>query len=707
MTDEEIEEDARPAKAPRADANGPYGRAALNDEVDQLAAKGPGQRHDFLRDSCLRLASLVKGGHLNESAVLDGLRDGARANGLEAQGRGAEVDELWASAMGMADPRKVQERPPGPSPDGDGRARRRKARGGGSAPSDSADQGPARESQARVLLRLCKHLQLFHTAEKTAYARVRAGDHHETREGRSTAFRRWLVGQYFAEREAPPSSEALQGTIAVLEARAVYEGPLATVHVRVGGSADAIYIDLGDERWRMVEITIAGWRVIPHGDAVRFVRPTGLRALPEPRRGGSLKLLRDLVNVTEEEYPLLVAWITAAIRPDGPYPILALFGEQGSAKSTLAKLAKALIDPHVAPLRSEPREPRDLAIAAGNTWMPAYDNISSLPPWLSDGLCRLATGGGYATRTLYTDKEETYFDSKRPIILNGIEDYATRGDLVDRCVFLHLPTIPEDRRKTEEDYWRKADADAPLILGALFDAVAGALKALPQVRLSTLPRMADFAKWGEAVSRALGWESGQFRRAYDTNRKDAIETVLEDSPVTGAVRRLLEPKPSWEGTAGELLEALSPIVGEKVTESRRWPHSPRGMSGALKRLAPALRSVGIDVEFGRDGTKANKRLITITRRPEREGNRSSEPSESSDRSASACGARPCGSDGRDSPEKPTVRSDGRPSDDGPTVRTSSDSQVQGPCDVGEPSDGSDGSDVLSPTLSGGRVQEVI
>jgi hypothetical protein len=697
MPDEEIEENARPAKATRANANEPYGRAALKDEVDQLAAKGPGQRHDFLRDSCLRLASLVKGGHLTESAVLDGLRDGARANGLEAEGRGAEVDELWAGAMKIAETRIVQERSPNPSPNGDRRARRRKARGGGAASSGGAGQGPERESQAKILLRLCKHVQLFHTVEKTVYAKVRVGDHHETHEVRSTAFRRWLVGQYFAECEAPPSSEALQRALAVLEAKAVYEGPLATVHVRVGGSGDTIFIDLGDERWRMVEITPAGWRVISHGDAVRFIRPAGLRALPEPRRGGSLKLLQDLVNVTDEESPLLVAWLMAALRPDGPYPILALFGEQGSAKSTLAKLAKALVDPHVAPLRSPPANDRDLAIAAGNSWLVAYNNVSSISPWLSDALCGLATEGGYATRTLYTDKEETYFNAKRPITLNGIEDYATRGDLVDRCVFLHLPTIPEDKRRTEEDYWRAAAAAAPLILGALFDAVAAALKALPDIRLTTLPRMADFARWGEAVGLALGWEPGKFLEAYNANRKDAIETVLEDSPVTGAVRRLLDPKPSWEGTASDLLAKLTEIVGEKVAESKRWPHSARGMSGAVKRLAPALRAVGIDVEFGQRTKQGRPITIHQAPQPEKEGKGPSPSSPPSPDSASAGVDTGLGGDGR---------GDGSTTRPSPGSRPSPDRHHDNSVDRSDLRRVSDGGDGRIPPLSGGRAREV-
>ena len=129
-------------------------------------------------------------------------------------------------------------------------------------------------------------------------------------------------------------------------------------------------------------------------------------------------------------------------------------GEQGSCKSTCCRLIRGLIDPNQAMLRSEPREVRDLMIAAKNGWILAYDNLSNILPWMADALCRLATGGGFGTRELYTDDEEIIFDSMRPVILNGIEDMATRSDLADRAVSLTLPTIPESQRRTEAELWR-------------------------------------------------------------------------------------------------------------------------------------------------------------------------------------------------------------------------------------------------------------
>src|SRR5207253_9109386 len=187
--------------------------------------------------------------------------------------------------------------------------------------------------------------------------------------------------------------------------------------------------DLADKDWRAVEVTGRGWRIVAN-PPVRFIRPRGLLPLSQPASGGCVAELRDYLNVSSDAaWQLAVAWLVAAFFPHGPYPVLALHGEQGSAKSTMARLLRSLIDPNAAPLRSEPREARDLIISATNGWLVALDNLSHLPPWLSDALCRLSTGGGFATRELYTDSEEVIFDAQRPVILTGIEEVATRSDL--------------------------------------------------------------------------------------------------------------------------------------------------------------------------------------------------------------------------------------------------------------------------------------
>jgi hypothetical protein len=477
------------------------------------------------------------------------------------------------------------------------------------SPDRSAAKGDRdRETHAEVLLRLASAATLYHTAEGRAYVEVPVAGHRENHEVRSAGFRRWLTRAFYEEQGRPPSSEAMQSALGVLEANAIFKGRPEIVHVRVGSREGACYLDLGDASWRVVEIRPGGWGVIDRSP-VRFRRPNGLRELPLPRRGGSIDLLKGFVNLGDDDYLLLVTWLTAAYRPAGPYPILALLGEQGSAKTTLSRLARRFVDPHVSLLRSEPKEPRDLMIAATNSWVVAIDNVSRMLGWLSDAFSRLATGGGYATRALCTDSEEVFFDAQRPVILNGIEDFIGRGDLVDRCLFLRPPAIPDGSRKTEAKFWAEFDAQYPLILGALLEAVSGGLRRLPDVKLQALPRMADFAEWGEAVAMALGWKPGKFLEVYAGNRQSAGEMILEDSPVAQAVRDLALKCPGWSDTPSKLLEELSALVGEKVRQSKRWPRTVKGLSGALRRLAPTLRTIGVHVTFDRD---MHRRYVTVS-----------------------------------------------------------------------------------------------
>ena len=129
-----------------------------------------------------------------------------------------------------------------------------------------------------------------------------------------------------------------------------------------------------------------------------------METLRIPQSGGWIKRLRRYLNVTSDsDFVLVVSWVLACLRNRGPYPVLVLLGEQGSAKSTFAAILRKLIDAYKAPLRSLPRNDHELFIAASNTHLLVFDNVSSLPQWLSDALCRLATGGGFGARQLYID----------------------------------------------------------------------------------------------------------------------------------------------------------------------------------------------------------------------------------------------------------------------------------------------------------------
>lgn len=468
------------------------------------------------------------------------------------------------------------------------------ARGGG----DGDDgEGRGKESQSAVLLRLAAGCHLFHTAG-AAYASADVAGHLETWPLTSNGFRGWLKRAYFLETGRAPGAQAVQDALGVLEARALFEGATRPVSVRVAGDAGNIYIDLADATWRQIAITPAGWSLVDAADSpVRFRRPRALLPLPEPRSGGSLDLLRQYVNAADaDDFRLMLAWLVAAARPTGPYPVLILGGEQGSSKSTTGRVLRGIIDPQVAGLRGAPASDRDLVIAAAGCAVLAFDNLSGVQPWLSDALCRLATGGGLGTRALYSDAEETLFDDVRPVLLTGIEDLAARADLLDRAIPLVLPPIPDGARRDEATFWSDFRGDHPLILGALCDVLAGALAALPEVHLERAPRMADFARWATAAEHALGWEPGTFISTYATSRKGANATALEGAVIAGPLLALLgECDAGWSGTAADLLAALNRRRGDREPP-RGWPSRPHTLSGQLRRMGANLRELGWDVQ---------------------------------------------------------------------------------------------------------------
>ncbi len=479
---------------------------------------------------------------------------------------------------------------------------------------ENEEEASQRPKQADILIAIASDAHLFHKPDGTGYADVEINGHRETWLIRSKGFKQWLARRYYLENEGAPNNEAIQTALNVIEAKARFDGPELDVFVRVGSQDGRLYLDLCNDAWQAVEIAPDGWNIIDN-PPVRFRRTAGMQSLPEPEKGGSIDKLRPFLNVSSDtDFVLVVSWMIAVLRDEGPYPVLVLAGEQGSAKSTFSAIMRCILDPNTAPLRALPREDRDLFIAANNGHVLTFDNVSGLPAWISDTLCRLATGGGFAVRQLYTDQDEVLFDASRPIVLNGIEDFVTRPDLADRAIFLTLKPIPEDCRKPEKNLWKNIKAERPKILGVLLDAVVRGLKQLPEVHLERSPRMADFAYWATACESAI-WPEGTFWHAYNQNRAEAIDVVIEADPVGSAIRVLMIKRGNWSGTASELLDVLSEEVGEAIQKTKTWPSTPRSLSSKVTRVATFLRKVGINIEHHRKGS-AGSRIITISSEPD-------------------------------------------------------------------------------------------
>ena len=464
-------------------------------------------------------------------------------------------------------------------------------------------------SLATRIAALADDADLVHTAAGDGFASINVDGNIETLRLDCTRFAQLLRQRLFDEEGIAAPANAMSEAVELLKAHAWCRGPQVQVFTRIGEQGGNVYVDLANPSWEVIEVTPSGWQVLSRAP-VRFQRLPGMAPLPVPERGGTVEGLRRFVNIADDDdWILLASWIGMNFRLAGPHPVLGLFGEQGSAKSTTARVIRALVDPNEAPLRSEPQSTQDLMISATNSWMQVFDNLSKLPPWLSDAFCRLATGGAFAGRKLYTNGDESVLKAQRPVLLTGIDDLATRGDLIDRALLITLSRIPEDRRRPEADFWSEFEAARPRLLGAFLDALSVGLRVHLSVRLTRSPRMADFASWSAAISVGFGWGPEAFAKAYSGNRETAHELALEGSPLATMLREWVPEAGLWQGTASELIATLTARFPEHARTRGELPTNPRTFANVLRRLMPNLRAVNVSVDF--DPRKSRRRTITV------------------------------------------------------------------------------------------------
>jgi hypothetical protein len=593
-------------------SNGRYYLKALEEECAVVAAtKAPG-RNDQLNKSALKLGHYVPG-HLSEEEVVSALLDSALSAGLSE----GEARSTIRSGMrkGMSEPK---DKPPSdPKPRASANAEATAKRDAGPTPAeDSAEDTRKPNAAQRIVEAVAKAgVKLFHSKDGDAYGFIPNGEGGICHPLGSASFKRWVRHLLHKAEGAIIGAEATTNALAVLEGMAVYDGPEEPVFLRVGEAGGKLYLDPADSTGNAVEIDGDGWRVGP--SPVRFPRRASARAMPVPQSGGNLDQLRGLINVRAEDWPLLLGWLFGCFLPRGPFPLLTLSGEQGTAKTTSGKMLQKLIDPTKGDLRSQPKDEDTLVIGARHAWLLAFDNFSNVPRWLSDALARLSTGGGLSKRTLYTDDEETVFDQKRPALITSIEDVVTSADVLDRAVRVMLEPIPDDERKTEAEVWEAFDLAAPQILGAMLTAISAGLRIRPTLNPETLPRMADFALWAEACCQGAGLRPNEFLDAYERNRQDSATHALEASIVATILLEWLSTQsgPEIKLTASNLLEALKLQAGENRTKKKDWPSAPHILSGRLKRDAPALRRVGVVVEADREKDARRSRFIKIRWKP--------------------------------------------------------------------------------------------
>lgn len=465
-------------------------------------------------------------------------------------------------------------------------------------------EGKKRKSQTELLIEIGNFMELFHDNDNDVYTSLLYKGIKKTFKVYSEDFRRILTSLLFELTGTGANAASMNTALETLSAKAQFRGKKHIVYRRVANLGSKMYVDICDDQWRVIEIDQEGWRIIENSP-VKFVRGKYSQSLVIPKQTpvDALNSLFSLINVVDVEKPLVLGWILGAYRGLSPFPLLNLNGDQGSGKSITTRILKALVDPNTADTMGLPRDERDFAAIACHTYLLCIDNVSFIPDWFSDCLCRASTGGAIVARRLYSDVDEVAYQISMPVILNGITDYVIRPDLSERCITINLPSINSDDRNSEFMIWKQFNESAPFILGAIFSLIATALKNLLQVYLPKKPRLADVAEWIEAAA----YECDLLKRfgcAYEKNLELANELAIDSSPVALGIIRFMEYRNLWEGTAEELLFQLNSLSFE-------LPKQPLALSNALKRLTKPLYHSGIKISRDRAKTRKRERLLII------------------------------------------------------------------------------------------------
>lgn len=420
---------------------------------------------------------------------------------------------------------------------------------------------------------------------------------------------RWLTKLLYDHEGRAPTNDGLVGAKRVLDMLAHHTGDVRELYTRAAFNEGAVYYQLGPGR--VVKVDESGWCLDPE-PPVTFRSVKNLRELPNPQPGGDLQKVAEWVNLkTDRDRRLYLAYVTLVALAHIPRPILQATGVMGAGKSTACRVVKRMLDPTSSEAITMDR--RDFLQKASHCFVMMLDNQNSLPEWALDSLCRLVTGESDSKRVLYTDDEDLVWSMKRGVLLNGINPPSERSDVQDRTLPIELERIDKRKRLPEDDFWMQFSLALPELLGAIFDALSGALRNRHSVDLAERPRLADWGLYAAALYESQGWGVDQFVSDWQGVEEAQQQGTLDGSVVAQAVILYMKDKSRVELSASKLHAAIEAAASDDLDlkDDRTWPKTGRTLWKRIREITPLLETRGIRA-YRKNDNRAGRPIVLDT-----------------------------------------------------------------------------------------------
>ncbi|HAS6026990.1 TPA: hypothetical protein I7142_23735 [Vibrio vulnificus] len=375
-------------------------------------------------------------------------------------------------------------------------------------------------------------------------------------------------------------------------------------HLRVAATecGNGRILDVGDEAGTQYQLKDGKVSVISEGSDQLFISSGDAEALPPLAEQGDWKKLLPYLNMEKKHQFLFIAWLlhtmTLVRDPDTAYPILVIYGGQGTGKSTFCKrIIRALLDPRAAKIKSFPNKKENLAIALQNEFTSIYDNMRSLTKSWSDYLCIVATYGVEEKRKLYSDGDSVKFDLHGSLVLNGIHDFIEEPDLASRSIYISMKQLSAEQRVNGKVMLQSLEEDLSEIYTGLLELLAKILDVLPTVSIKKAGRLNEFSRFLAAFEVVTKVPEGYLQDLYLKNQQ---ESALESLYLNKLAKPLIQlaQKAGVQGrkyTPTELYEELVRVTPFHEQKGE-FPENPIQFGLRVDGLMSSLGMAGIRVE---------------------------------------------------------------------------------------------------------------